>query len=184
MKFCLAVLAGMAAAAAPAEKPEPAKELEKRVEAYLELRKEAVAHVPKLKKKAEPEEILAHKRAEADAIRAARPGARQGDVLTPPVQAYIKRIIRSEMAGNAGKPAKEAAKQGNPKVEGPVDVPVKVNAAYPESAPLSTVPATLLLRLPALPKEVEFRFVGRHLILHDVRAGMIVDFVPNAAPQG
>lgn len=184
MRLYLAALAGVALGAALAEQEGPAKELEKRVAEYLDLRKDAVAHVPKLKAKAEPEEIFAHKRAQAEAIRAARPRARQGDVLTPAVQAYVKRIIRDEMAGKSGKPAKEAAKQGNPEVEGPVDVPVRVNAAYPESAPLSTVPPTLLLRLPTLPKEVDFRFVGRHLILHDVNAGIIVDFVPNAMPQG
>jgi hypothetical protein len=57
-----------------------------------------------------------------------------------------------------------------------------VNAAYPDSAPLSTVPPTLLLRLPKLPKEVEFRFVGRDLVLYDAYADLIVDFVPNAMP--
>jgi hypothetical protein len=40
-----------------------------------------------------------------------------------------------------------------------------------------------LLRLPQLPKEVEYRFVGRDLILRDVAANLIVDFLPNAVPQ-
>lgn len=158
------------------------EELKDRVAEYVKLRKGAVAGLPKLKSKAEPEEIAAHKRAEAQAIRAARANARQGDVLTPAVQEYLKQVIRSEMKGKAGLPARKAARQGNPAVEGPARVAVKVNATYPESAPLSTVPPTLLLRLPELPKEVDFRFVGRDLVLHDVNAGLIVDFVANATP--
>jgi hypothetical protein len=38
---------------------------------------------------------------------------------------------------------------------------------YPLGAPLSTVPATLLQRLPPLPEELRFRFVGTTLILRD-----------------
>jgi hypothetical protein len=182
MRFRYAVLAALATVSTVAQQPNPAKELETRVKAYLDLRKKAVEDVPKLKKKSEPEEILASSRAQADAIRAARSGAQRGDVLVPPVEAYLKEIVRSEMAGKSGKPVKDSAKQGNPAVEG-VPVPLKVNAAYPESAPLSTFPPSLLLRLPKLPEEVSFRFVGRHLILLDMKAGIIVDFVPNAMPQ-
>jgi len=183
MKVVTLVLAGVAVLSARTGGEQDVRnELKQRVAQYLKLRKEAVAKAPKLKDKAEPEEILAHKRAAAEAIRATRANARPGDVLTPAVQAYLKRVIRSEMAGKDGAPAKKAAKQGNPATEGATPVNVKVNATYPDSAPLSTVPATLLLRLPELPKELDFRFVGRTLVLHDVNAGVILDFIPNAMP--
>lgn len=176
------LLAAVAVAGAPGQSANPEGEFAKRLASYMELRKQACSHVPKLKDKAEPEEISSHKRAMAAAIRAARANARQGDILAPPVQTYLKRIIRGEMAGEHGRPAKESAKQGNPVVEGAVPVAVKVNATYPEDAPLSTVPPTLLQRLPKLPDGLDFRFVGRHLILRDVSAGIIVDFVANAMP--
>ena len=38
---------------------------------------------------------------------------------------------------------------------------------------------SVLMALPTLPKELEFRFVGRDLILRDTHANLIVDFLPN-----
>lgn len=165
------------------EGPAMQKEFDTRIGEYLKLRKRAIQGIPALKPKTTPEQIQAHKIAVARAIREARPDAPQGTVLTPEIQEQFREIIRSEMRGRQGVPARAAAKQGNPATEKlPAPVPVKVNAPYPDTAPLSTVPATLLLRLPKLPKELDFRFVGRNLILRDTDASLIVDYIPNAAP--
>jgi hypothetical protein len=154
-----------------------------RIGEYLKLRSHALQGIPPLKPKADPEQIQARKLAVARAISEARSGVPQGTVFTPEVRDYILDIVRSEMRGKQGVPAKEAVKQGNPATETPaIPVPLRVNAPYPDKAPLSTAPPTLLLRLPELPKELDFRFVGRNLILRDVDAGLIVDFIPNAAP--
>jgi hypothetical protein len=59
---------------------------------------------------------------------------------------------------------------------------VVINGQYIPAAPLSTVPPTVLLQLPPLPEELEYRFVGRTLILRDSIANLIVDFIPNAVP--
>jgi hypothetical protein len=59
---------------------------------------------------------------------------------------------------------------------------LQVNAPYPEGAPVSTVPPPLLAKLPALSADVQYRFVGRHLILLDTRAQIIIDYLPDAAP--
>ena len=40
------------------------------------------------------------------------------------------------------------------------------------------MPPSLLLNLPKLPKELEYRFVGRELILRDIAANLIVDVIP------
>jgi hypothetical protein len=70
---------------------------------------------------------------------------------------------------------------GNPKSgNAPLPVNLAVNTAYPETASLSTMPPSLLLALPALPKTLEFRFVGRSLILRDAQANLIVDVIQNA----
>jgi hypothetical protein len=61
-------------------------------------------------------------------------------------------------------------------------VPLKINVKYPEKEPLSTVPPNVLLSLPKVPEELEYRFVGKYLILRDARANIIVDFIPNAIP--
>jgi hypothetical protein len=47
---------------------------------------------------------------------------------------------------------------------------------------LLEMPATLLLRLPQLPKQVRYRFVGRNMLLVDRENGLIVDYMTNAVP--
>ena len=64
----------------------------------------------------------------------------------------------------------------------PVAVPLRVNESYPESVPLQTTPPSLLRNLPKLPPELEYRVVGRALVLRDTGANLIVDLLPNALP--
>ncbi len=66
--------------------------------------------------------------------------------------------------------------------EVPVKSPPAVNADYPESAALATVPPLILVNLPRLPDGLEYRFMGRDLILRDREANVIVDFIPGAVP--
>jgi hypothetical protein len=89
------------------------------------------------------------------------------------------------MQGPQGKKARATIKEGNPKNEkapGEVEPVLKVNAEYPKNSPLSTVPPSLLLRLPKLPKDIEYRFVGRTLILRDREANIIIDYMKEAVP--
>lgn len=168
---------------AAVDPPSPPKEFQARINDYMKVRRGAVQGIPSLKAKAEPEQIEQHQKAVSQAIIQARSGAKAGDVLTPEIRTYLVAIVRAEMKGPEGAPAKKAAKQGNPATETPeVPIPLTVNGIYPEKASVSSVPPTLLMRLPQLPKELDFRFVGRHLILRDAVAGLIIDFVPNAMP--
>jgi hypothetical protein len=66
--------------------------------------------------------------------------------------------------------------------EVPEKLRIRINDPYPEGAPLATMPPEILLRLPVLPEELEYRFLGRHLILRDVDANVILDFVYNVVP--
>jgi hypothetical protein len=59
---------------------------------------------------------------------------------------------------------------------------VQVNQRYPDNLPFTTVPPTLLRKLPGLPDEVDYRILGSALLLVDRKANMIVDFIPNAIP--
>jgi hypothetical protein len=162
-------------------------ELEDQVEDYVKkVHKKAVKQVGPLRNPATPEQMVAHQRAMAEAIRALRPQARQGDLFLPVVQPIVKRIIAAELAGRAGAAARKEILGGNPPVDPDRDdrmqVKLAVNAPYPAAAPLSTVPPTVLLTLPLLRKEVEYRFVNRDLVLLDVEAGLILDFIRQAAP--
>lgn len=151
---------------------------QERLQGYVKLRQTAVSNTPALSKKGTPIEIDQHERALAEAMRKARPRAKQGDILTPDLKPVFTGVLDTRAK-------KASVKDGNPtheKAPGEVTPKIEVNAIYPKSAPLSTVPPTVLLRLPRLPKDMEYRFVGRTLILRDVEANMIVDYMPEVAP--
>jgi hypothetical protein len=84
-------------------------------------------------------------------------------------------VLAPELKGHDGAHAKEILKD-----DAPLSVPLKVNAPYPEGKALPTVPASLLMNLPKLPTELDYRIVGKHLILRDTGADLIVDFMLNA----
>jgi hypothetical protein len=146
-----------------------------RVDRYIALRKMAASSAPALKQTANPSEIKAAEDGLAAAIRAARPDAQAGDILTPGVQAVFRKLLAPELKGHHGEHAKAILKD-----DAPPSVPLKVNAKYPEGKPLPTVPSNLLVNLPKLPMELEYRIVGKHLILRDTGADLIIDFMLNA----
>jgi hypothetical protein len=161
--------------------------MEDAVEDYVKkVHKPAEKQVGALPDKATAEQIDAHRRALAQAIRALRPQAKQGDLIPPAAQPVVKRVIADELAGRAGAPARKEILSGNPPVDPDRDdrmaVRLAVNADYPAAAALSTVPPSVVLMLPVLKKEVEYRFVNRDLVLLDVQANVILDFLRAAAP--
>jgi hypothetical protein len=163
-------------------------EMEDRVEDYVkDVHKKALKQVGPLPDQATPEQIVAHRRAMADAIRAMRAGAKQGDLIVPEAQPFVKRLIAEQLAGPSNAPARKEALAGNPPVDPDHDdrmqVRLAVNGPYPDAAALSTVPPGVVLTLPILKKEVEYHFVGRDLVLLDVEANLILDYLRNAAPS-
>jgi hypothetical protein len=160
------------------------KEFDAKLRDYMKLRSDATSSIPKLDKKAEPAELSAHEQALATAIRKARPNARPGEILTPATQKYLRSLVKLESRGRQGTPVKETIKTGNPPLATErEEVPLKVNGAYPKEAPKSSMPASLLARFPKLPEELEFRFVGRTLVLLDTAANIIVDYAPEIGPS-
>jgi hypothetical protein len=158
-------------------------ELSRRVDAYVALHRAAQATVPAQKAGASAAEITSREKALAQALQARRAGAKPGDVFTPTVKPLLVSIIRGYLSTPEAAPAKARVEQENPRVETPgAPVSLKVNAPYDADASLSTVPAPLLLKLPKLPEEVEFRFVGKHLVLRDAKANLIVDYLLDVAP--
>jgi len=154
-------------------------EFTERVKAYTDLSGRLEKELPPLGTQATPPEIVNHKQALEKAIRKARSGARQGDLFGPPLRERFVAVVRSESRGRTGTPVKKIIREDNPN-QNAKTVPLAINAAYPDASPLSTVPPTLLLRLPTLPESLDFRFVGKALVLRDVRANLIVDFIPDA----
>ena len=64
----------------------------------------------------------------------------------------------------------------------PVRLILHVNEAYPAHIPLQSTPPTILMNLPRLPAELEYRIVGHALVLRDAVANIVVDLIPDAIP--
>ena len=150
---------------------------EERVKNYVKLREQIEGRLPKLSKDSTPEQIEAHKKAFEDAVRAARAGAKPGDVFTADAANYVRAAIRSNFKGKRLRDLRKTILEAE--TEG---VPVRVNYPYPAAIELAEIPAPLLLALPQLPKQVRYRFVGRHMLLVDRENGLIVDYMLNALP--
>jgi len=58
-----------------------------------------------------------------------------------------------------------------------------VHVRLPAAAQLATMPPSLLAVLPPLPRELEYRIVGRYLVLRDVDASLVLDYIANAVPR-
>jgi hypothetical protein len=146
----------------------------KRVNDYVALHKRFADQVGELGETKSPAEIAALGKNLGDAIRAARAGAKQGDIFTPEVAAIFKKVIQQE-SRNRSPRVREHRKDAEDEV--PAFKP-QVNQVYPTTFPLATFPPTLLKVLPPLPEEVEYRIVAGHLILRDTKANLIVDSIP------
>ncbi|MEO8259519.1 MAG: hypothetical protein ABI868_19385 [Acidobacteriota bacterium] len=122
-----------------------------------------------------PAQVDVFQKALADAIRAARRQARPGDIFGDAGR-HIRELIRQDARERSVRDAYAAME------EVPRHTTLKVNVTYPPAAALATVPPLILNRLPTLPDGIEFRFMGRELILRDTRANLIVDFIHEAVP--
>ena len=146
-----------------------------RIEKYLQSQHKAGGDSKPAK---EPEKLAEHRKQTAAKVRIARVEAKQGDIFTPEITSYFRKQIAATFAGPEGPKIRASLRRAEPVPT----ISLKVNAAYPATLPRQSTPPTLLLNLPRLPKELEYRIVGRHLALHDTVTNLIVDFIPNAIP--
>jgi hypothetical protein len=181
---CLAA-SSFVAAQTPAPPPpltaaeeQTVKAFEQRAKDYVKMREALEEKMPKLSKEAKPEEIQTHKEQFQERVRNARVGAKRGDVFTPEASTMIRAIIKDEFKGRERVELRDTVlKEADTKA-----VPLRVNYPYPESQELLEMPPTLLLRLPQLPKQLRYRFVGKNLLLVDRENGLILDYMTNALP--
>lgn len=149
-----------------------------RAEDYSSLHRRIVRKVGALDPTKSPKEIAMREQALGEALRAARAGAKRGDIFTPDVANLFRTMIKNEFALRS---RLAIANREDAQEEVPNFTPM-VNQIYPTTFPLATFPPGLLRQLPSLPKPLEYRFVRRYLILRDSDANLIVDVLPDAAP--
>ncbi|HJP95572.1 MAG TPA: hypothetical protein VJ875_26725 [Pyrinomonadaceae bacterium] len=190
--FCL-IIFGFAVTLVVAQKPDnpalapppvitPAEKaaiqaFENEVKEYVNLRNKVREQAPKLSKDATPEQIHAYQKTLEDSMRAARKNAKRGDLFKPEVADYIRRTLKTEFQGKDRKEIRDVIL--DTELQGVI---LRVNYPYAQSAELSEMPATLLSKLPQLPKEVRYRFVGRNMLLVDRESNVIIDYMPEALP--
>jgi hypothetical protein len=151
------------------------KEFQGRIDNYLSAKKKQdIAKKPT----DSPDKLAQEKQQTAEKTKEARPEAQQGDIFTPVVTVYFKQQIESTLRGPDGDKVRASLRHAEPLP----NVQLKVNSKYPRNLPLQSTPPTLLMNLPPLPKELQYRIVGSALVLYDMSSGLIVDFIPNAVP--
>ena len=152
-----------------------------RLRQYLDLRTKIERSLPKLPKEATPQQIDKNQRAMEKLVREARATAKPGDIFTPEARPVIKRLLASVFGGPDGKQLKASIMDENQAA--PSAVKLAVNGRYPDTVPLATVPPQVLQTLPKLTEDLEYRFIGDSLILLDVRAHVIADFIEDIVPK-
>jgi hypothetical protein len=154
-------------------------DFQEEVEEYVLLHRKLEASVTPLPKEATPEQIDAHQRELGRLIQQARRNEKAGDIFEREVRPVLRRILHGLFTGPDGKKLRVAIMDENPGET----VKLVVNGRYPDTIPLSTVPPQILKELPPLPEELEYRFIQNALILLDVHAHIIVDYLSAAVPR-
>jgi hypothetical protein len=154
----------------------PEAEFQKRLDAYLELRASLAKKLDPLAPTASAPDLQARQQALAAALKSARAGAKQGDLIPVATQEKIREVAINDFRRR--QPAEKiAAFEEVP--DGPLP---GINTTYPQQAALPTVPPLLLASLPRLPDNLQYRFFGRHIVILDGDVQIIVDYVRYSLP--
>lgn len=121
--------------------------------------------------------VRVREQAMAAAIRALRPNAQQGNLFS----ADIATVLKSEIDTAFKSPRVDLMRDElEEQAEGQTD-DRQPEVNQPLQAP--RVPPVLLSALPPLPEQLQFDFTGRALVLRDVDANIVIDFIPDALPE-
>ena len=146
-----------------------------RVKAYAALHQKLENALPTRPTERTSEMIAQHQVALERLLTRARAGAKRGDIFTDSIRPYFRRQIARALEGPDGRSVRDSIMDEDTR-----GVRLMINGRYPDGVPFSSVPPQILLLLPRLPEELEYRFVGDRLILLDVHANTVVDFIEKA----
>jgi calcineurin-like phosphoesterase family protein len=184
--FCATCGPNLPPTSAPAQ-PDPTFEpLRTKLQAYIDqtqpYRKQAAQAQESTPGKASPtpasaQALRTRQNTLADALRTTlRPNAKQGDLFNPAIADALRHqigavfdgpkrdLLLDDMAEQLTTPAPTQTARINQRLEAP------------------RVPPRLAEILPPLPKQLEYDFTDRTLVLRDVDADVVVDFLPDAFP--
>ena len=151
---------------------EALSDFDRRVHRYMTLQDKLQRQGTRQKQRADVGENIVSRQALATRIRFARHDSKQGDILGPPIAAALRRAMNPELRGDAAAGTRKSIRE-----EAPATFKLEVNGAYPEGASRSTMPGNVLAILPVLPEGLEYRIVDTHLVLMDLDANIVVDYL-------
>ena len=150
---------------------------QERVAGYVTLHR--IVEGPPLRPTTNMGEVRTDMQLLAKRIVAIRQNAQPGDIITPDVGRLFRRRIVACLAPEQWSAILAELAEDEEGVPVP-GVELRVNMPWPEQVPYGYVPTPLLLALPPLPPELEYRIIGRSLVLWDHHANLIVDYLPAA----
>jgi hypothetical protein len=147
-------------------------DFQRRVDRYMRLHDKVQKQGTRQQQSDDIGENLVSQRAMATRLRLARHDARPGDLFTRPIARALRRAMDPELRGLAARGTRESIRD-----DAPMAFVLVVNASFPEGAPRSMMPANVLRILPSLPTGLEYRIVDTHLVLMDLDANIVVDYM-------
>jgi len=151
------------------------RQFQERVESYAALHRR-LAPPPAAIASTDPISKLLTRNYLAAALRSARRYAQQGEVFTPEVATLFRWTLADSIGERDGETFLAELNGGEPMPRG---VHPDVNEPY-TMTPLYRVPQDVRLGLPPIPPELDYRIAAHDLVLWDIYAGVVVDFVPDA----
>jgi hypothetical protein len=145
-----------------------------RVESYAALHRR-LAPPPAATMSTDPLSKLLTRNYLASAVRGARRSAQQGEIFSPEIATLFRWMLADSIGELDGESFLTGLNAGNPVPRG---LHPTVNETY-TMAPLYRLPADVRLGLPTLPAELDYRLAAHDLVLWDIYAGIVVDFVPD-----
>ncbi len=144
----------------------------RRADKYMKLHEKLQNLGDRQKQRDDISENLVSEQALAMRIRFARHDARPGDLFTAPIAMALRRALNPVLRGLPARVTRESIRE-----DAPATFVLAVNGDYPAGASRSTMPTNVLQILPLLPKGLEYRIVDTHLVLMDLDANIVVDYV-------
>lgn len=173
----LALVACGAGAAAQRAADHELARFERRVTEYVELHRRVAAAFPPRRRSGDAAEAARNTDGLFAALIAARPRAAAGDIF----DAAAGDAIRAHVADTIAQNDYDAAVMLRALRHAHGDRRAVVNQRFPWGGHEVTWPS-ILWALPPLPPELEYRFVGRDLVLLDAGADLVVDVLAAVLP--
>lgn len=157
-----------------------ATDFQMRIQRYVELHRTLEGSVPTIAVSSDYAQVVAAIDALAAKIQAARQTARRGDIFTLAIEGWFR-----DMIAGALEDCDVEAILAQLNAENPPNVTFvpEINGRWPVGVSFGPVPPRILVALPELPDELQYRFLNHDLVLWDAHANIIVDFIKNLLPS-